>query len=144
MATDTLSRPSLSQVMLQNGIVYFCTLVSLNIISIVLSTQAIYVADSDGSYAVSFVDPISAVLSCHFLLNLRQTSEILADASAATVSSLNFGERNDPPQIPPLSPFLNSLGGPIFPQIDMQGEDGRFETEPSDDGELIPSAYMVL
>ncbi|KAI0780855.1 hypothetical protein BD413DRAFT_13936 [Trametes elegans] len=84
---------SLSSVMLNGGIIYFCCLAVLNILDVILCVLGVQGQDAViGSYVIAFLDPLSALLVCRFLLDLRGVSEGLARGSSGTgFSSLEFG-----------------------------------------------------
>ncbi|EIW56788.1 uncharacterized protein TRAVEDRAFT_49609 [Trametes versicolor FP-101664 SS1] len=122
MRTGTMKRPSLEQVMWKNGTVYFCTLVSLNVVDMVLVILSIAIAPGDiSSYVVAFVDPISSILNSRFLLALHETSVQLQGAADASLSSLSLRTgRCDHPRAgsPELPAFLGVIGGSIHSSHD--------------------------
>ncbi|KAI0780882.1 hypothetical protein BD413DRAFT_675446 [Trametes elegans] len=126
---EAYSRPSLSKVMLSRGIDYFCSLAILNILDVILTVLGIQSdAASNLNYVTIFLDPISAILVCRFLLDLRGVSKKLAGGSSGTVSSLDFGGVGS--QIPPSNPsFLRgSLVGSAHSSPDVD-EDEAAPTE---------------
>ncbi|KAL1937965.1 hypothetical protein VTO73DRAFT_12715 [Trametes versicolor] len=138
MRTGTMKRPSLEQVMWKNGTVYFCTLVSLNVVDMVLVILSIAIAPGDiSSYVVAFVDPsslttdllhsISSILNSRFLLALHETSVQLQGAADASLSSLSLrtGSCDDPRAgLPELPGFLGVIGGSIRSFHDDNDDDG--------------------
>ncbi|KAL1942697.1 hypothetical protein VTO73DRAFT_4937 [Trametes versicolor] len=83
--TGTLDRPSLEQVMWENGIIYFL-FVPHAVIAVPPENQA--------SYVVVFIDPISSILNGRFLLALHETNARLEGATDTSgVSSLCFNTR---------------------------------------------------
>ncbi|KAI0764357.1 hypothetical protein BD413DRAFT_577356 [Trametes elegans] len=115
-ALETTSRrPSLLWVMLQNGSVYFCALVSINVLQMVLEVYAMRAQGATGTYATAFIDPatysVGSILNCRLLLDLRETTERLTGCSSeyGMVSSLSFGG------VASGAPGSHSLGGPVLP-----------------------------
>ncbi|KAI0780938.1 hypothetical protein BD413DRAFT_620066 [Trametes elegans] len=87
-----LSQLSFKKVLLNRGIVYFCSLAVLNIVGMTLSVLNILVVAREGNYVTVFIDPLSALLVCRFLLDLRGVSEQLAgESELGNISSLDFG-----------------------------------------------------
>ncbi|EIW56806.1 uncharacterized protein TRAVEDRAFT_49628 [Trametes versicolor FP-101664 SS1] len=117
LRTGSTKRPSLEQVMWENGAVYFCTLVSLNVVNCVFVILSIAIQQGGGtSYVVTFIDPISSILNSRFLLALHETNARLEGAADESMSSLSLDtgsgddRRAGSPELPE---FLGVLGGPI-------------------------------
>ncbi|KAI0760977.1 hypothetical protein BD413DRAFT_251999 [Trametes elegans] len=115
------SWPSLNKVMLTNGLVYFCSLATLNILVMVLAVLGVHPAIGSGTnYVIGYLNPLSTILVCRFLLDLRSVSEKLAaGGSCGNVSSLDFGGIGSP--LPSEGPSF--LGTPsdlvdTFPDMD--------------------------
>ncbi|KAI0780908.1 hypothetical protein BD413DRAFT_608133 [Trametes elegans] len=140
LVAETGCGPSLSKVMLNSGIVYFCSLAALNILDVVLGVVGIQVQTAgNGTYVVIFVDPLSSLLICRFLLDLRSVSERLADGSSGSVSSLNFGGVGVRPQVPSNNPsFLDSLAGSV--QFPSAPEEDEATPAPMEHLNVIPAA----
>ncbi|KAI0351085.1 hypothetical protein OH77DRAFT_1430099 [Trametes cingulata] len=91
MLTVTLRRPSLHQVLLQNGSVYFCTLASLYVLDVALEVHQISSVGQSGSYVTAFLDPLASILSSRFLLDLREIDEkLVVGGSSLSQGSLHF------------------------------------------------------
>ncbi|KAH9849867.1 hypothetical protein C2E23DRAFT_341287 [Lenzites betulinus] len=126
-----------------NGNIYFFTLLSINILDLILVTLSIIVQSSAGSYVILFLSPISAILNCHFLLDLYETN-IRIEHGGSTLSQSHpdlslhftgFNSGSEGTDTPEDSPFLSSFSGPIQPFHDDSMEpypaDGEPEAEPS-------------
>ncbi|KAI0356738.1 hypothetical protein OH77DRAFT_1422925 [Trametes cingulata] len=90
-------QPSLYRIFLQNGSVYFCALLSLNILDITLGLLQITLPDSvngGGSYVTQIISPMNFILTSRFLLDLRSVQEKLSAGSgssgSASVGTLQF------------------------------------------------------
>ncbi|KAL1938460.1 hypothetical protein VTO73DRAFT_11700 [Trametes versicolor] len=131
-STQVLRRSSLEQILWDNGNVYFCALVSLNIANMTLITVTTLSQPSDVlNYLIVLVDPTSSILNSRFLLSLYETNIYLerGGGSASSFSStLDFGEA-DRARSPELPEFLSSLAGPIHSIPD--DDPARFDFEPT-------------
>ncbi|EIW53816.1 uncharacterized protein TRAVEDRAFT_51559 [Trametes versicolor FP-101664 SS1] len=130
LRTGFLKRPSLQQVMWENGAVYFLTLVSINMVDMVFVILSIAIPFAgNSSYVLSFVDPISSILNSHFLLALHETNARLEGAADTSLSSLtlNTGSGDTPSAraSPELRPVLGLIGGTIRSFHDDDDEDMR-------------------
>ncbi|KAI0824145.1 hypothetical protein BC628DRAFT_445168 [Trametes gibbosa] len=74
LGDGSFQQASLQHIMWTNGNIYFFTLLSINILDLILVTLSIIVQNSAGSYVILFLDPISAILNCHFLLDLYEAN----------------------------------------------------------------------
>ncbi|KAI0365857.1 hypothetical protein BV20DRAFT_1056130 [Pilatotrama ljubarskyi] len=100
MLQDTLRRPSLHQVLLQNGSIYFCTLASLYILDVALEVHQISSIGQGGSYVTAFLDPLSSILNSRFLLDLREIDEkLVAGGSSVSQGSLHFAGADLQPSV---------------------------------------------
>ncbi|EIW57015.1 uncharacterized protein TRAVEDRAFT_49824 [Trametes versicolor FP-101664 SS1] len=131
-STHILRRSSLEQILWENGNIYFCTLVAMNIADMVLQSVDASIAYQAG-FVIEFIDPISAILNSRFLLALYETNAHLerGGSSASSFSTLDFGEA---PSLraavsPKLPEFLHSLAGPIHSLPDHDPE--LFDSEPT-------------
>ncbi|KAL1940485.1 hypothetical protein VTO73DRAFT_9057 [Trametes versicolor] len=130
LRTGSLKRPSLQQVMWENGAVYFLTLVSINTVDMVFFILSIAILpDENSSYVISFIDPISSILNSRFLLALHETNTRLEGAANTSLSSLtlNTGSSDTPSAraSPELPPVLGPIGGTIHAFHDDDDEDMR-------------------
>ncbi|TBU40311.1 hypothetical protein BD309DRAFT_967754 [Dichomitus squalens] len=104
--------PSLARVMLWNGSLYFIVLAGLSIVHIALTALEIDAIFIDDSYANPFIYPISSILVCHFLLNLRQVDVDPASEShsqSMSADDLRFAAVS----AGTLPRFIASLGEPV-------------------------------
>ncbi|KAI0351136.1 hypothetical protein OH77DRAFT_1524361 [Trametes cingulata] len=136
-ATQDSEQPSLHRVLLQNGSVYFCVLLSLNIISITLDMLQLTFPNSvgEGSYVAQYIDPIITVLTSRFLLDLRAADEKLSSGgagSSVSAGSLEFagadilsGE---------VQPFWDLEEDPEAREDGDEGDDANGDVEDKDTG----------
>ncbi|KAI0351141.1 hypothetical protein OH77DRAFT_1430171 [Trametes cingulata] len=93
-ATDDTDQPSLHQVFLMNGSVYFCVFLSLNVLDITLELLQITLPEvlGQGNYIAGFIYPINSLLTSRFLLDLRAVNKKLSNPGETSVSagSLQF------------------------------------------------------
>ncbi|EIW56807.1 uncharacterized protein TRAVEDRAFT_49629 [Trametes versicolor FP-101664 SS1] len=115
LRAGTLKHPSLQQVMWENGTVYFCILVSMNVVDMVLVLLSIAIElEGVSSYVILFIDPISSVLNSRFLLAIHETNARLEGAADTSISSLSLHTgRGGTAQAgsPELPDFLGIIGG---------------------------------
>ncbi|KAH9854985.1 hypothetical protein C2E23DRAFT_47323 [Lenzites betulinus] len=103
-----------------NGNIYFFTLLSINVLDLILVALSITADNSDESYVIVFLDPINAILNCHFLLDLYEANaQIERGGPSLTHSnptlSLHFtGSPQDSADAPEHSTFLSSFAGPVY------------------------------
>ncbi|EIW56815.1 uncharacterized protein TRAVEDRAFT_49637 [Trametes versicolor FP-101664 SS1] len=137
-------RPSLEQVMWENGAAYFCILVSLNVADMILTILSITIQPGAEAYIAGFIDPISSILNSRFLLHLHETNARLEGADASMTSySLRIDSGGDPRTgSPELPPFLGIIGGPIhsFPPDDQ----ASLDFAPQSREEPIPDPEAAL
>ncbi|KAI0364168.1 hypothetical protein BV20DRAFT_1006208 [Pilatotrama ljubarskyi] len=147
-ATGKSDSPSLHQVLLQNGSVYFCALVSLNILDIIFFLLQLTVPDAlaGSDYVLQFIDPISTILTSRFLLDLRATDEKMSRSAASlSMGSLHFAGADILSGQP--QPFLSFAEDP---QADAQLHDGGSEgtsedvTEDKADGDNNSTPERVV
>ncbi|KAL1937371.1 hypothetical protein VTO73DRAFT_13777 [Trametes versicolor] len=132
-SSDNPQRSSMEQILWDNGNIYFCTLVSLNIANMVLVTLSLTTQSlpNDAFYVINFIDPISSILNSRFLLALYETNAYLekgGTSAATTVSTLDFGGANRAGRSE-LPGYLSSLAGPIHSIPDDDA--GLFDSEPA-------------
>ncbi|KAL1940432.1 hypothetical protein VTO73DRAFT_9004 [Trametes versicolor] len=138
LRTGTPKRPSLEQVIWENGAVYFLTLVSMNAVNItfVVLSIAIPPVGISESYVLAFVDPVSSLLNSRFLLALHETNARLEGAADASLSSfsLDTGSGDDPSALasPDLPSFLGPIGGAIRFSYDDDDDMRSLEFAPPD------------
>ncbi|KAL1937392.1 hypothetical protein VTO73DRAFT_13798 [Trametes versicolor] len=115
--TDILRQSSLEIIIWDNGNVYFCTIVLMNVADMILAVLSIRGTQLDNlAYVVNFLDPISSILNSRFLLALYETNAHLESGgtSASSFSTLDFREGNPPAGSVALPGYLSSLAGPIY------------------------------
>ncbi|OSC99936.1 hypothetical protein PYCCODRAFT_1437914 [Trametes coccinea BRFM310] len=98
----SMQQPTLHLVMLENGIILLC----LNGMQIILNIPSLVAILPQESYFSEFIDPITSVLTSHFILNLRAVHE---QQSSCSVPSIVFLENRTAEE----QTFLNSLTGPV-------------------------------
>ncbi|KAI0753732.1 hypothetical protein C8Q74DRAFT_333089 [Fomes fomentarius] len=106
--------------MLHNGCIYFVVLATLNILHMVLTALSIKIPSGSESFVINFIDPITSILVCHFLISLQEakhtsqpdTVPSFVHPDLATGSGLDFAV-----PIPSLRmsmpSFVASLAGPL-------------------------------
>ncbi|KAI0820481.1 hypothetical protein BC628DRAFT_845513 [Trametes gibbosa] len=119
---NSFRQPSLQHVMWRNGNVYFVTLLSLNILDLILAASSITFANDQGSYIMAFLEPINVILNCRLLLDLHETNARL-ECGGSSLSqsladySLHFtglgSDRGDAPAHGE-SAFLDSFASTIY------------------------------
>ncbi|KAI0820547.1 hypothetical protein BC628DRAFT_1397099 [Trametes gibbosa] len=114
---DTFRQPSLEHVMWTNGNIYFFTLLFINLLDLILVALSISVETNEESFVTIFLDPISATLSCHLLLDLYETNaQLERGGSSLSLSHTNLSLHFmgiEGTVAPEDSPFLSSLAGSI-------------------------------
>ncbi|KAI9066097.1 hypothetical protein FKP32DRAFT_1589980 [Trametes sanguinea] len=103
---EDVSRPTLHLVMLENGSIYFIILLCLNTMQIILNIPSLVALLPQESYFSEFIDPITSVLTSHFILNLRHVHE---QQSSYSIPSCVFLENHTTEE----ETFLNPLTGPV-------------------------------
>ncbi|KAI0364167.1 hypothetical protein BV20DRAFT_974750 [Pilatotrama ljubarskyi] len=91
--SDDSGQPSLHRVFLQNGMLYFCVLLSLNKLDVIIELLQLTLPDAlgQGDYVTQYIDPINSILTSRFILDLRAVDEKLStQGSSAGTSSLQF------------------------------------------------------
>ncbi|KAI0743532.1 hypothetical protein C8Q80DRAFT_1272218 [Daedaleopsis nitida] len=108
------NKPSLSKTLLQSGIVYFVPLAFLNILHTILTEVGAQQFLRHSSLVSVFIDPVTSVLACRFLLNLRRVEVGHHASSSSTASAFSTTVRFEPQQsqshTQTLPPFISSLG----------------------------------
>ncbi|KAI9069090.1 hypothetical protein FKP32DRAFT_1671664 [Trametes sanguinea] len=139
---------SLTQVLIMNGTIYFLALLTVNAVHLTLSMLSINGLADEISEVAVFIDPLTAILICRFLLalhsaNLRLTGEELAtddsDAHGMSVdaSMLNFAS------------FVESMGGTVNLHNNMLDEEDSTQScesvgQRDDDQPPVESTLNVL
>ncbi|KAM5536091.1 hypothetical protein V8D89_010190 [Ganoderma adspersum] len=119
-----LNGPSLVRVMLYNGSTYFIAITAMNILSVILSQVASIPAIAN--IGADNIAPLTAVLTCRFLLDLRQADRTPTTASSpSAVPSLNFaaGFEGSGGTLPA---FIASMGSVVYTGlrlVDSRAED---------------------
>ncbi|EIW63096.1 uncharacterized protein TRAVEDRAFT_43403 [Trametes versicolor FP-101664 SS1] len=143
-----MKRPFLQQVMWENGTVYFCVLVSLNVVNLllVLLSLASQPLDDQSSYVLVFIDPISSSLNSRFLLALHETNTRLGGTNTSISSlSFNIASGGDPGAGSPEPPeFLGIIGGSIHSFHDDDGDlDELAFAPPQEEHQLEPEGEVL-
>lgn len=109
-----LKGPSLVHVMLYNGSVYFIVITAINILNIILTPIASPVGVSLGSIATIANNPVTAVLTCHFLFDLREANRSGAPPSSpSALPSLHIAGGSQDGSHGALPAFIASMGSQL-------------------------------
>ncbi|KAI0820555.1 hypothetical protein BC628DRAFT_853166 [Trametes gibbosa] len=144
---ESFRRPSLEHILWKNGNVYFITLLSFNVVDVILDALSITTPIDSDNYVAIFRETITTILSCRFLLDLYETnarlerggssvSQSLADHSLH-FTGLGSQEADAPGEG---SAFLDSFGSSVYYSFDDDDDDmedaervdGEPEAGPSD------------
>ncbi|KAI0365818.1 hypothetical protein BV20DRAFT_972525 [Pilatotrama ljubarskyi] len=93
MLQGALRKPSLNQVLLENGSLYFLVFLSLNVLDIAFDSLQITVPAALGqeNYVTVFIDPLNSILTSRFLLDLRAVEhKLVAGGSSISLGSIQF------------------------------------------------------
>ncbi|KAI0669084.1 hypothetical protein C8Q78DRAFT_229002 [Trametes maxima] len=107
LARHTIHGRTVLQTMLEYGTIYFVIILVLDILQLAfyfLSLQAVM----GTSYIALFLDPLTSILICRFILNLRETNEQPQVSSTPSSLTLEFGM--SPSSLPS---FIQSMAGPV-------------------------------
>ncbi|TFK91440.1 hypothetical protein K466DRAFT_660053 [Polyporus arcularius HHB13444] len=114
------TRLSLSDVLFNDGTIYFIVLFALNILHLVLTLTALAVSGGDGaSYVTIFTTPLTAILISRFLLDLQETNQAVVRVDPDDPLHTS----RDPYDTPS---FISSLGAFVHPD-DSARSDDEFE-----------------
>ncbi|KAI0722609.1 hypothetical protein C8Q76DRAFT_782827 [Earliella scabrosa] len=99
-------RTSLSTVLFKNGVIYFMTLLIINILHLSFTLLSIgssnLVISGNASSMIFFVEPLTAILVSRFLIDLQEANNAMLDqGSLASMGSLAFNR------------FVGSLGSSL-------------------------------
>ncbi|KAJ8473960.1 hypothetical protein ONZ51_g7536 [Trametes cubensis] len=103
LAKNTIKGPTLHQVMLGNGTLYFLCLMVLNILQIMFYVLSIFAFLTE-SYISEALDPLSSILICHFILNLRQVDNQSSHTSTPSFVMPDLGH---------IDSLRSSFAGPV-------------------------------
>ncbi|KAL1937385.1 hypothetical protein VTO73DRAFT_13791 [Trametes versicolor] len=133
ITTHVLRRSSLEKILWENGNIYFCTLVAMNIGDMIIVVLSLTARPDEYTSIIAFVDPISSILSSRFLLALYETNVNLerGGTSVSSFSTLDFGGLDRAAGSPQLPEFLTSLAGPIQSVPDDDDDPELFDSEPT-------------
>ncbi|KAH9852820.1 hypothetical protein C2E23DRAFT_885207 [Lenzites betulinus] len=149
---DTFKQPSLQDIMWTNGNIYFITLLFGNLLDLILVTLSITDPKSDENWVVNFLDAMTMILSCRFLLDLYETNARLERGGSSLsqsnigIGSLHFtgigGPEGDSPED---SPFLSSFSGPVLHSF-PDDSDMVFDTtdDEPETGPSVPARTTAL
>ncbi|KAI1795292.1 hypothetical protein LXA43DRAFT_37343 [Ganoderma leucocontextum] len=122
LVADGIRGRSFTQIMFYNGNMYFVPIACLNMLHITLTALSINVSSGSESYVIDFIDPISSLLVCHFLLALQEVKQQPIDGSLSSVKlSLPYF---DPSSLPP---FIAPLGGLVHTSFGLEHEGSSSE-----------------
>ncbi|KAH9852824.1 hypothetical protein C2E23DRAFT_134619 [Lenzites betulinus] len=134
-----------------NGNIYFITLLFGNILDLILVTLSITGLQGDGNWAVGFLNVMTTILNCRFLLDLYETNARLEHGGSSLsqsnigIGSLHFtGIEGPEGDFPEDSPFLSSFSGPVlhsFHDDDMALDTADDEPEA---GPSVPAQTTAL
>ncbi|KAH9852851.1 hypothetical protein C2E23DRAFT_885226 [Lenzites betulinus] len=129
--SDSFQQPSLQDVMWTNGNIYFITVMCGNLLDLILATLSITDPENNANWPIGFIDPITAILNCRFLLDLYETNSRLERGGSSfsqSDMSLHFtgSKAGDAPEN---SYFLSSFSGPVLlDSFSDESEDTALDT----------------
>ncbi|PIL32865.1 hypothetical protein GSI_04983 [Ganoderma sinense ZZ0214-1] len=120
-------RETLGAVLLRDGSLYFIVLALLNTLHIALTTVSLDVVDADASYVTLFIDPISSILTCRFILNLRKVDHSVMSSAPSWGGDVEFAARGSRSTLPR---FVTSFGEPLHmaggrPEVGNEAQDAE-------------------
>ncbi|KAH9852818.1 hypothetical protein C2E23DRAFT_823753 [Lenzites betulinus] len=154
---DSFQQPSLQDVMWTNGNIYFITVVCGNLLDLILATLSITDPENNANWPIGFIDPITSILNCRFLLDLYETNARLERGGSSFSQSdmgtlsLHFNEFKAAHAPGENSHFLGSFSGPVLlDSFSDESEDTALDTvdekpeaEPSIPAETTPMAMAA-
>ncbi|KAM5545109.1 hypothetical protein V8D89_001220 [Ganoderma adspersum] len=130
-----LKGPSIARVLLYNGSTYFIIITIMNVLESILSQAPSVLAL--GNFATYASPPLTAILICRFLFDLRQADRTTAAAlSPSAIQSLNLNldlnasVRSQAHGTATLPAFVASMGEPVYTGIRFVDEIGGGEGVP--------------
>ncbi|OSD05132.1 hypothetical protein PYCCODRAFT_1291566 [Trametes coccinea BRFM310] len=118
------TKHSLTQVLITNGTAYFLALLTINAVHLTLSMLSINgLADQISEVAV-FIDPLTAIIICRFLLALHSTNLRLTGEEHATDDSAMHTRTRGTPSTLKFASFVTSMGGAVDIEERTTGEEG--------------------
>ncbi|KAL1942315.1 hypothetical protein VTO73DRAFT_6379 [Trametes versicolor] len=101
--------PTLSNVLMKNGTIYFIVVIICNVLHLTLSLISITIPFTEVSYVVKLTDPLTAILVCRFLLALQHANQAALDRD--TLRTTHFlGERTGQDTLRFASAVIGSIG----------------------------------
>lgn len=128
-----LGKP-ISSLLVYNGSMYFLSLATLYILDIILTRDSVPAKVRDAAaFMETFVDPITSILTCHFMLSLREFDSATRDSATASrhmaSTVLQFGAQPSDS----LPSFIASFAHPVH-SIEMAALSEKDADAPVDDG----------
>ncbi|PIL35173.1 hypothetical protein GSI_02963 [Ganoderma sinense ZZ0214-1] len=97
---------SLARTLLYSGVIYYIPLAVLNVVHMSLTVTGADQFQRTTSVVSIFMDPVTSVLACRFLLNLRKAEEGRRNTEPTAWETLQF----TPGPVRTLPPFIASMG----------------------------------
>ncbi|PIL32867.1 hypothetical protein GSI_04985 [Ganoderma sinense ZZ0214-1] len=108
----------------------FSILALLNVLQIILTAVSLDAIDAKESYVTIFIDPISSILTCRFILNLRQVSHSRMPSTMMSLGGdVHFAAQGSRSTLPR---FVAPFGEPLHTDL-VESEEGD-EVDEVDEG----------
>ncbi|KAM5543368.1 hypothetical protein V8D89_002953 [Ganoderma adspersum] len=116
----------------------FGVLASLNVLQIILTAVSVDDITGKESYVAFFIDPISSILTCRFILNLRQVDHSRMSSTMSTGEDVQFAAQGSKSTLPR---FIATFGEPLH-TVSARSEEGDEVEEVDDSGSPDGSSRM--
>ncbi|KAM5543361.1 hypothetical protein V8D89_002946 [Ganoderma adspersum] len=117
----------------------FSILALLNILEIILTRVSIDEVNEQESFVVFFIDPISSILTCRFILNLRQVDHSRMPSTMPSGGEVQFSAQNSRSTLPR---FIAPFGEPLHAAKAGLEEGYELEDVGEDSGSTHDSSGM--
>ncbi|KAM5543373.1 hypothetical protein V8D89_002958 [Ganoderma adspersum] len=109
---------TLGSILLRDGAI----LVLLNVLQIILTGVSVNEVTGNESYITIFLDPISSILTCRFILNLRQVDHSRMPSTISLGGDVHFAAQGARSTLPR---FIASFGEPLHtaPATEEEGDE---------------------
>ncbi|KAM5545121.1 hypothetical protein V8D89_001232 [Ganoderma adspersum] len=119
LGRDSRGGETLGIILLRDGSLYFFILALLNVLHIILTALSVDEVTNKASYVTLFTDPcawlrISTVLTCRFILNLRQVDKSRMSSTMPSGGDVEFAARGSRSTLPR---FMVSFGEPLHTAV---------------------------
>ncbi|KAI0325819.1 hypothetical protein GY45DRAFT_181301 [Cubamyces sp. BRFM 1775] len=102
---------TLANVLLRNGMIYFLIVVTMNTLQLVLTVVSIVSPVNQISQVTILTDPMTAILTCRFLLALQSANQEALNPSLSTLQGDGVDDVNDTLRF--ASRVVDSVGGSL-------------------------------